>query len=216
MPTTGARGTRAFCPSQATAPQEAGDDDDQLGECVPKTLEDVAGPSQSNQSEIDITHDLGLPGTPARKQSSLAGKCKYSAVLDDLQSPEPSSIDSSDKVPDSSSFTSSDPTKKKVVRAPSKLASKITPAAAISGMQGSINHLTNIFEQAMVPPDEAGSSSRNHALQLLQEVDDNLSTEEKVKMISFFMLDIVTAETYLSLVDTDLRQAWIKMLLAEN
>jgi hypothetical protein len=50
-------------------------------------------------------------------------------------------------------------------------------------------------------------------MQLLQDTEDYLLTDEKVVMISHFMNNAVTADTYLSLTNKDVRQGWIRMML---
>ena len=54
---------------------------------------------------------------------------------------------------------------------------------------------------------------RDKAMQLVQDVDDGLSNEEKVALVSHFMTNAVEADTYLSLVDDDVRRGWICKLI---
>lgn len=54
---------------------------------------------------------------------------------------------------------------------------------------------------------------RDKAMRLVQDVDDGLSNEEKVALVSHFMTNAVEADTYLSLVNDDVRQGWIRKLI---
>ena len=99
------------------------------------------------------------------------------------------------------------------VTSTARLANKITPATAVMGMQGSINRLTDIFEKSMVPGEDPSIMRREKAMQFLQEVDDGLSVSDKVAMISIFMKQAVAVDTYLSLTDAELRQAWIREMV---
>ncbi|KAF8220351.1 hypothetical protein L208DRAFT_1382695 [Tricholoma matsutake] len=99
------------------------------------------------------------------------------------------------------------------VTSTTRLANKITPATAIIGMQGSINQLTDIFEKSMAPGEDPAVAHREKAMQFLQEVDDGLSVGDKVAMISIFMKQAAAVNTYLSLTDTEVQQAWIHKML---
>jgi hypothetical protein len=90
---------------------------------------------------------------------------------------------------------------------------KISPATAVVGMQGSINRLTDIFEKSMAQGDDPGVECRSRALQLVQQIEDGLSVGDKVALIALFMKDNVAVETYLSLDDADVCQAWITTML---
>ena len=92
-------------------------------------------------------------------------------------------------------------------------AKRATPTAALNGMQGSLNRLTDIFAHSMLTPEDGTAAQRNQAMQVLQEADDGLSMNDKVKMISMFMQNIVVADTYLSLTDIDLRRIWLQSML---
>ena len=74
---------------------------------------------------------------------------------------------------------------------------------------------TDIFEKSMTIhlAEDPATTSRNHAIRLLQEQEDGLMTDQKIAIISCFMEDVVTANTYISLTDPEVRQAWIFMML---
>jgi hypothetical protein len=65
----------------------------------------------------------------------------------------------------------------------------------------------------MTTPDYRTTTRRAQAVQLVQQVDDGLSTTEKVELIRQFQENAVTADIYLSLTDRALRHAWIHMKL---
>jgi hypothetical protein len=61
--------------------------------------------------------------------------------------------------------------------------------------------------------EDPDTASRNRAMGLVQELDDGLTTDQKVKLISFFMKDIIAANTYISLSDAEVRRGWILAIL---
>lgn len=67
----------------------------------------------------------------------------------------------------------------------------------------------------MAVPEDAVVTRRTHAMQLLQEVDDGLSTDQKIAIVQLFMKNAVAADTYLSLTDADVRRGWIHAMLDE-
>jgi hypothetical protein len=87
------------------------------------------------------------------------------------------------------------------------LSKKITPASAVVGMQASINRLTNIFKANMDRdmPEDSVNASRDRAIRLVQEQEDNLTMEQKVELVFCFMKDVIAANTYISLTDPDMR-----------
>jgi len=59
----------------------------------------------------------------------------------------------------------------------------------------------------------SATTSRNHAIRLVQEQEDGLTTAQKIAMISCFMDDVIAASTYILLTDPEVRQGWILMML---
>ena len=96
-----------------------------------------------------------------------------------------------------------------------KVAAQASQAAAVMGMQGSINHLTNVFEESMHPSGDHTAMRRKDALRLLQEQDDNLLPIQKAHMATLFQKDISATDTYVSLVDPPVREAWIDLMLKD-
>ena len=102
----------------------------------------------------------------------------------------------------------------------SNIPMEITPAVAIYGMQGTLNRLTDIIErniniQSSTSP-TVPSSLRTQAITLLQTRNDNLLISEKTKLVCAFTKDIELAEVYVVLEDDELRQAWLRNLLASD
>jgi hypothetical protein len=64
----------------------------------------------------------------------------------------------------------------------------------------------------MATPGNLGTTRRAQAVERMQDVDDGLSTMEKVELIRQFEENEV-AGTYLSLENQALRQAWIRTRL---
>lgn len=86
-------------------------------------------------------------------------------------------------------------------------------AVAISGLQDSISRLTDILIKSMATPGNLATTRRAQAVERVQDVDDGLSTMEKVELIRQFEENEVIAGTYLSLEKQALRQAWIRARL---
>lgn len=91
-----------------------------------------------------------------------------------------------------------------------------TQATAVVGMQGSINRLTDIFEKSMGPPQDPLVERKTRALGLMQTRDDGLSVPDKVKLISNFDQHPMMIDTYLGLLDDELRQAWISSVVLKD
>ncbi|KAG2364039.1 hypothetical protein BDR07DRAFT_1375343 [Suillus spraguei] len=85
-------------------------------------------------------------------------------------------------------------------------AAKITPAAAVMGMQGSINRLTDVIERGMVTDVERLEKQRHTALNLLNGEDMDLyPLQERVIVMHMFSDDPAVTDTYLQ---TDDRDTW--------
>jgi hypothetical protein len=94
-------------------------------------------------------------------------------------------------------------------------AGKATPASAVIGMQGSINRLTEIFEKSMMShiAKDPATASRNRAMTLVQEYDDDLTVDKKIALVSYFAKDLVAANTYISLTDHEVQKGWVRAIL---
>lgn len=102
--------------------------------------------------------------------------------------------------------------------APSSSSTKISPASAMVGMQAQIGRLTDVFVESMKKPGDNIASIRSQAITRIQDIDDGLSLSDKVKMIGLFQKDAqgIIAQTYLDLVDDEIRRAWLLSTLEEN
>ncbi|KAG1822056.1 uncharacterized protein BJ212DRAFT_1477885 [Suillus subaureus] len=159
IPLGGARGQDAFRPGSAipsitnldtnlmdTAPQAA----------IP--IATAAGPSSAAAITTSITSSTVACSTAmSTTAGSNASKCPYSDVTGDIETTSFSSMHMSSMQPPSTTLVSSPPSKKPwtpVVSQNSRItkissaakAAKITPAAAVVGMQGTINRLTDVFK----------------------------------------------------------------------
>jgi hypothetical protein len=92
--------------------------------------------------------------------------------------------------------------------------SKISQASAMVGMQSQISRLTDVFEKSMSTPDDGIGAKRSLAISQIQE-EEGLTVQQKVKMISKFQKDISIAETYLELLNGDVRRAWLEAELED-
>ena len=93
---------------------------------------------------------------------------------------------------------------------------KVSPAAAMVGMQAQIVRLTDVFEKTMKKPEDGVATVRSLAIARLQDVDDGLSLKDKVKLIGLFQKDAIAAQTYLDLVHEEVRQAWLHSILDDD
>lgn len=84
------------------------------------------------------------------------------------------------------------------------------------GMQAQIGRLTDVFEKSMMTPENGVASQCSLAITHLQDVDDDLSMSDKVKLIRLFQKDAVTAQTYLDLIHDNVHQAWLHSILDDN
>jgi hypothetical protein len=91
----------------------------------------------------------------------------------------------------------------------------VSLAVAINGLQGSINRLIDIVIKSMTTPEDSrvAITRSAQAVERVQDVDDGLSTMEKVELIRQFQENESAAGTYLSLINQPLRQAWIRTKL---
>jgi hypothetical protein len=94
-------------------------------------------------------------------------------------------------------------------------AAEISNTTVLHGMQGTMNRVTDIFEKSVTQPLDPQSAVRSDALHFLQTREDNLSLDERTKVVRLFMKDNVAAETYVALVNADLRKSWLATMLEE-
>ena len=90
---------------------------------------------------------------------------------------------------------------------------KISNATILHGMQGTMNCVTDIFEKSVSQPTDPHSAAQDEALDLLQTHKDGLSLDNQRKVVNLFMKDVVIAQTYIRLVNEDLRQSWLTEIL---
>ncbi|KAG2356899.1 hypothetical protein BDR07DRAFT_1491312 [Suillus spraguei] len=78
------------------------------------------------------------------------------------------------------------------INSAAKLAAKITPAAAIMNMQGSINHLMDAIEKNMVVPPESPAPTVptiiSHGLGIMHSKDDHLTAAQRASLLRIFSL----------------------------
>jgi hypothetical protein len=74
--------------------------------------------------------------------------------------------------------------------------SKVTQASAMASMQSQISRLTDVFEKLMSTPDDGMAAKHSLAISQIQEFEDGLTVQQKVKMISKFQKDVLDFETF--------------------
>jgi len=146
--------------------------------------------------------DEGLVGMEIESGGGSAsqGKRKFSALAPDSITPGTISASSRSKSRRTKSST-------RAATSSMGFATKVTQATAITNMQGSINRLADVLEKSIVAPEPA--TRKDEAVKCLQEVEEELSMAEKLKIIEQFGENASLGGTYLSLTDEPLRKAWI-------
>jgi hypothetical protein len=94
--------------------------------------------------------------------------------------------------------------------ASTKITTPSTNANPMLKKQAKISWLTDIFEKLMFTPDDGMAAKRSLAISQIQEFEDGLMVQQKVKMISKFQKDVSIAQTYLDLLNGEVRQAWLQ------
>jgi hypothetical protein len=232
LPNTRARGTRAFRPSLAGPPSSSLVDEDESGGGSATNVgppssslvnEDESGggsatnvgsavASSAVASDADIVmHPSGPPDTPPRSSIS-AGKRKHSEFSQDqILLPPPTSSKSSTSFSGKKRSADSRSTSAQGTTSSARSPFKVTTAVVMNGMQSSINRLTDAVEKSIATPE--GPSTHRDAVEHLQDMEDYLTTAEKLELISQFEESEVVASTYLSLRDEVLRRAWVRKRL---
>jgi hypothetical protein len=178
-------------------------------------------PKRFSVSELEDMMDIDTAQIASASVSS--GKRKFSALLNDTSS---ISLLSSEPTATSDMTTqagTSEPAGKKRStgkgkdRQPRKVsarkAAEISNATVLHGMQGTMNRVTDIFEKSVAQPLDPQSAVRSDALHYLQTREDNLTLDERTKVVQLFMKDNIAAETYNALVNDDLRRNWLASML---
>jgi hypothetical protein len=92
---------------------------------------------------------------------------------------------------------------------------KVTQASVMVGMQSQISQLTNVFEKSMSTPNDGMAAKHSLTISQIQEFEDGLTVQQQVKMISKFQKDVSIAQTYLDLLNGEVRQAWLQAELED-
>ena len=147
--------------------------------------------------------------------SVSSGKRKYSALLNDtsaisLLSSEPTASSDVSISDHAGKKRSTGRDSRQSRKTSARKAIEISNSAILHGMQGTMNRVTDMFSQSVTQPLDPQSAIRNEALHFIQTRDDNLSLNERTTMVRIFMKNIIAAETYVALVNDDLRRSWLE------
>jgi hypothetical protein len=157
------------------------------------SLLDIGTPSLSSSHATSVPTSSKASSEPASKKTNSAkGKNKQLASKQSVKS-----------LSSSAAYKPS-----------SARAAKVTNTTILHGMQGTMNRVTDIFEKSITQPIDPQSGARDEALDLLQTREDGLSLDDMRKLVNLFMKDIVIVQTYIRLVNEDLRQIWLADMLA--
>jgi hypothetical protein len=127
--------------------------------------------------------------------SSNAGKRPYAEALTDIETASFGSSHMSMQPPSTTLVVSAPPSKKARTPAQSQnsrhakissiaKAAKITPAAAVVGMQGSINRMTDVFETFMRGGTGAADDPVTRAVAILEGEDADIPVDQQALLIS--------------------------------
>jgi len=217
---SGAKGRHVFAPTLATAPSTQFDEEEaELGSTGKGTSSGGGGSStmvsHGANMDVDMGEELLIPFS----------KRKLASLDDDTDS----YLSGSPGPPNTASSTSMQPMKKKTpstsgsrsiskrssksgTKTASKLSTQASTAVAIHDMQGTLNHITNIFEKSTQDP---SSAKLDEAIQRLQTTDDGLDMDEKTTMINQFLAKPSVANAYMAITDDALRVNWVRAMLAQ-
>ena len=92
---------------------------------------------------------------------------------------------------------------------------RLNSTAAVVGMQGSLNRLTDVVERTFASTEEPGVAARRDAIGLLQVNQDGLSSSQKAALVELFMEKPVFAETYAAITDPSVQKKFVKKRLLE-
>ncbi|KIK33968.1 hypothetical protein CY34DRAFT_18035 [Suillus luteus UH-Slu-Lm8-n1] len=135
-------------------------------------------------------------GNASSTTASLnAGKCSYAEALPDIETASFGSSHMSMQPPSTTLVVSAPPSKKAWTPAQSQnschtkissiaKAAKITPAAAVVGMQGSINWMTDVFEAFMRGGTGAADDPVTCAVTILEGEDADIPVDQQALLIS--------------------------------
>ena len=223
LPSGGARGTHAYHPSIAT-PQTTNVDRDSEPEDTP--MADVPTstsniPLQASQPTTRIMTSTSSPIHSRLDKRPLDNTPRQSSesthYSESILSPE---IFASTSGTVSTTHSSKKRKTDSLVSTHSKLANltqatKLTPAVAIMGMQGSINHLTDILQQSLVTVEDKEAVGSQTVMKILQEDDADLPMPTKVALMRIFADPTFSAATdvYSQTTDKEMRRAFIESLL---
>ncbi|KAG1736415.1 uncharacterized protein EDB91DRAFT_1250039 [Suillus paluster] len=229
IPLGGARGRHVFHPGGAAPPTT--NTDSELGgptsEDAARPTGAVAGPSGTTTITTSIAaHSTTTHSTTA---SSNAGKCPYSEALSEMETASFGSTHVSSMQPPSTTLVSAPPSKKARTPAGSQhshatkissalKAAKITLAAAVVGMQGTINRLTDVFKWFVKGgPDGAQGSDDlvTQAICVLEGEDSDIPPDQQAVLIAILGLkgNEHYLKFYVNLRDKRGRRAFVAKLI---
>ena len=228
----GARGNHAFHPASATSVPLVVDDQLDL------ESEEPAPPAHVSPADDIIPEDMPaiLSGSdftvpcipyvpPSTVGSSIrgSGKCTHELSEDDMTNP-PASTTLLSLPPASKKYKSAQNSGNSLMTSAGR-ASKLIPAAAVVGMQGSINHIGDILQgavnaaqassQARVTAGVTAVSSLDRAMTIMQTDDADLPPDDMGLLMTIFSAagnERVT-QVYVQSPHAEARRAYIKYLI---
>jgi hypothetical protein len=222
LPVAGAKWKHTFVASTATLPMQIIANELEISEDEKEESPGenaAAGSSKEVGNHMDVDRAVpleSLSSSSKRKHSHIDNDSitfPFSGASSDTTAPG-TSIASVDKKPSSLPKKSKQSAKSSSkLSSSSKAADKISNAAALHGMQGSINRITDMFEKSVAMPLDPHAAGRNEALHLLQTRDDGLTLAQQTQMLTIFMENHIAAEMYVALVNEDLRKSWLQSML---
>jgi hypothetical protein len=181
--------TGAAAVRNSTAPMDIDEDSSVILPCPPSSTGKRTHSTMSLNSEkppLTISDSLSLSASPSsnpspkkqQKGSHTSGSRPSSSRLSG-SCPSSSRLSGSRLSQDSHDF-------RKTMPSQSSMATKITPAVAMVAMQSQIGRLTDVFKKTMATPEDATAAQQSLAITRLQELDDGLIMDDKIKLIGLF------------------------------
>ncbi|KAG1793657.1 uncharacterized protein HD556DRAFT_1308507 [Suillus plorans] len=223
IPLGGTRGCHAFQPAVMGPPPVADADEDEPGLAQAPALSSASPSSTSGPSTTANHSSVTGPSFTTSPHSNTGAKRPYEAGLHHLGVRPPSKkahSHVSQKMTNAAKMSSA------------TQATKITPAAAVMGMQGTVNHLTDVFERFIVstmnsgtlpPPPPPGPEPEGsmdlvaRTAHLLQTEDAGMPPEQCTVLI--MVLGEKNNESflkfYVSLMDKETRCPFIQKLITD-
>jgi hypothetical protein len=224
IPLDGTRGRHAFHPG-GMAPPIANADNEPGGSSNAVVAAGAATIPHHNTATSSATSAIAS----STAASSNASKCPYAKALTDIKMASFRSRHMSMQPPSTTLVVSAPSSKKVWTSAQSQnsrhmkissitKAAKITPAAAVVGMQGSINRMTDVFEAFMRGGTGAADDPVTHTVAILEGEDADIPVDQQALLISVMGKkgNELFLKFYITMNDGIRRRAFVEKMIGQQ